>query len=201
MTVHIEIGRPEGKTQYSDYAEQFYEKQRKNRDALSASEFWVVHEGYLREWVCMGQCNLYIQAAQEQDVKQAIEIYRHDVCEPNLTELQTILEQDGYMLPKDYNAKSAAKSVQELGDLPSTVISDEQIVLGMMFSAHGFMNRWNMSAAASKRTDVRDAFVRNWHRANRWHEAFYALAVEKGFMMPLPTMDIKGLMRTTTMGG
>lgn len=53
------------------------------------------------------------------------------------------------------------------------------------------MMRWDMGAAASKRTDVRDAFVRNWHRANRWHVAFHALAMEKGYKKPLPTIKPK----------
>jgi hypothetical protein len=44
-------------------------------------------------------------------------------------------------------------------------------------------------AAASQRTDVRNAFARNWHRANRWNVALSALAVEKKFLMPfLPWM-------------
>ncbi len=56
-------------------------------------------------------------------------------------------------------------------------------------------------AAVSKRTDVREAFRRNWHRANRWNVAYYDLAVDKGFLMPMPTMDAKGLIRTAMMGG
>ena len=62
------------------------------------------------------------------------------------------------------------------------------------------MNHWNTGAAMSNRTDVCEAFHRNWHRANRWNVAYYDLAVQKGFMMPLPTMDAKGMMRTTMMG-
>jgi hypothetical protein len=38
---------------------------------------------------------------------------------------------------------------------------------------------------ASMRTDVRDAFIRNYHRANRWHVTFYDLAVDKGHFTPL----------------
>lgn len=59
MVTQIEIGQPEGRTPFTDYAEEFYEKQREKRDMLSASEFWVVMEGYQREWVCMTQCNVY----------------------------------------------------------------------------------------------------------------------------------------------
>lgn len=66
----------------------------------------MVNEGYLHEWVCMGQCNLFIQAAKDSEVL-----------------------------------------------------------------------------------------------ANRWHIAFYSLAVDKGYVMPLPTMDAAGLLRTATMGG
>ncbi len=39
----------------------------------------------------------------------------------------------------------------------------------------------------------------NHHRANRWHIAFHDLAVKKGFL-PLPSLDAKGLLHTTTMG-
>lgn len=65
----------------------------------------------------------------------------------------------------------------------------------------GFMMRWNTGTAIAKDPAVREAFQRNWHRANRWHMACYALAVEKMYMMEMPTMDAKGLMRTTLMGG
>lgn len=192
MEPEIEIGQPEGQTPFTERAEEFYEQHREKRDELSASEFWVVVEGYLREWVCMPQCNVYIQHASDSELEEAIEIYRHDVCEPNLTEMKELLDEGGYEVPKQYNAESAAKSVDELEDIQTDTISDDQIALGMKFSAQGFMNRWNMGAAASKRTDVRDAFVRNWHRANRWHVAFHGLAVEKGYQKPLPTIDAQG---------
>lgn len=200
MAEQVEIGRPEGKTSYSDFADARYEKRRTTRNSLSASEFWMVMEGYLHEWVCMGQCNVYIQAARDTDIKLAIETYRHDVCEPNLTELKKILEDGGYSLPQDYNAVTEAKSLNELGQLLNAAIGDAQILTGMIFAAQGFMTRWNIGTASSKRTDVRDAFVRNWHRANRWHLTFYDLAVEKGFVMPLPTMDAAGMMRAAVMG-
>jgi hypothetical protein len=200
MQAGIEIGTPEGRTRYSRFADERYEKRRHDRDSLSSGEFTLVMEGYLHEWSCMGMCNLYIQGAKDPDVKRALETYRHDVCEPNLTELTTILKKDGYKLPQPYNAESESKSVEELGTFDGSAMSDAQIAITMIFGTQGFMNHWNMGTMVSKRTDVREAFRRNWHRANRWNEAYYDLAVEKGYLMPLPTMDAKGLMRTTVMG-
>lgn len=49
--------------------------------------------------------------------------------------MKEILEESGYELPKQYNAESAAKSVDELKDIQTDTITDEQIGLGMMFSA------------------------------------------------------------------
>lgn len=40
----------------------------------------------------------------------------------------------------------------------------------------------------SEQTDVRDAFLRNYHRANRWQVAFHEIASEKNFLMSLPTI-------------
>jgi hypothetical protein len=54
---------------------------------------------------------------------------------------------------------------------------------------------WNTGGTMSERTDVRDAFIRNYHRANRWQVAFHEIALEKGFLTPLPTMDAKGMIR------
>ena len=75
MPQQVEIGRPEGKTSYSEYAERYYEKARDGREALSASEYVAVVEGYLREFVCMGQCNLYIASAKDPELKEAIKVY------------------------------------------------------------------------------------------------------------------------------
>ncbi|WP_158633665.1 DUF3231 family protein [Tautonia sociabilis] len=197
----IEIGKPEGRTQFSGYAERLYEERRDERSSLSSSEFTMVMEGFLHEWACIGQCNLYIQAAEDPEVKEAVLTYRHDVCEPNLTEMKAILDGPGYMEPQPYNAETEHKSLEELGTLPNAAMSNAEIIVQMVFGTRGFMNHWTQGAGASMRTDIRDAFVRNWHRANRWNVAFYSLAVKKGFMMPLPTMDAKGLMRTTVMGG
>jgi lipopolysaccharide biosynthesis glycosyltransferase len=134
----------------------------------------------------MGQCNLYIQAANDPMIKKTIEIYRHDVCEPNLTELKVILENGNYRLPAEYNAITESKSVWELGTIPTYAMNDRQILLGFIFSTEGFMNLWNMGANHSYRAEVRDAFLRNYHRANRWHLAFHAMAENLGFIEPQP---------------
>lgn len=103
------------------------------RDTLSASEFWVVIEGYLREWVCMAQYNIYIQHADDPELKEAIEIHRHDVCELNLTEMKEILDEGGHKLSKQYNAESAANSVDESGAVQNDAITDEHIALRLCF--------------------------------------------------------------------
>jgi hypothetical protein len=43
-----------------------------------------------------------------------------------------------------------------------------------------------MGATHSYRAEVRDAFLRNYHRANRWHLAFHAMAENLGFIEPQP---------------
>lgn len=53
------------------------------------------------------------------------------------------------------------------------------------------MNRWNQGAALSDRADVRDAFLRNWHRANRWHLASIAMAQEMKFIQPRPQVQTR----------
>jgi hypothetical protein len=57
---HIIIGHQYGRTPYSHVAEREYEKTRNVSRFLDTSEYYMVTQGYLREWVCMGQCNLYI---------------------------------------------------------------------------------------------------------------------------------------------
>jgi hypothetical protein len=178
------IGQEKGRTPYSDVPLQWYESQRNIRQKLNASEYYMVTQGYLREWVCMGQCNLYIQAANDPMIKKTIEIYRHDVCELNLTELKVILENGNYRLPAEYNAITESKSVWELGTIPTYAMNDRQILVGFIFSTEGFMNLWNMGATHSYRAEVRDAFLRNYHRANRWHLAFHAMAENLGFIEP-----------------
>lgn len=99
MPQQTEIGRSEGMTSYSGYAEAVYEKVRDGRHSLSASEYVAVVEGFLREFVCMGQCNLYIASAKDSQIKEAIKVYFEDVCNPNIHEMKKILEDDGYKLP------------------------------------------------------------------------------------------------------
>jgi hypothetical protein len=137
----------------------------------------------------MGQCNLYIQVAQNPEIKKIIELYRRDVCEPNLTELKVILERGKYKLPAPYNAISESMSVEELGNVKTEAINDRQILIGFKFSTIAFMNLWNMGATHSYRADVRDAFLRNYHRANRWDLAFYAIAEQMGFIEPQPRIN------------
>lgn len=45
----------------------------------------------------------------------------------------------------------------------------------------------------SQRADIRDAFIRNYDRANRCHVTFHELAVEKQLMAPLPPVDLKDM--------
>nr|WP_015061140.1 hypothetical protein [Pseudomonas sp. K-62]BAM13976.1 hypothetical protein [Pseudomonas sp. K-62] len=193
-----EIGSPEGRTSYSSYADRYYERARDGATSLSASEYVAVVEGFLREFVCMGQCNLYIAAARDTQIKEAITVYLNDVCYPNLHEMKRILEVDGYMLPAPLEE---AVTPDEVPSIETNAISDRMITIAQWFGCRSFMTLWNNFAAMSQNTDVRAAFLRNYHRANRWHVVCHTMAVEKGHMMPLPTMDAKGLMRTTMMGG
>jgi hypothetical protein len=66
------------------------------------------------------------------------------------------------------------------------------ITVAQWFATRAFMELWNSGAIMSQRTDVRDAFLRNYHRANRWHVAFYDMAVEKGYLAPLPNVEAGG---------
>lgn len=95
----IVTGQEYGQTPYSEEALKWYESTRGSRSTLGASEFYAVTQGYLREWVCMGQCNLYIQTLKNPMIRQSTETYRHDVCEPNLTEMKNLLEQGDHELP------------------------------------------------------------------------------------------------------
>ncbi len=185
---HAEIGQPEGRTRYSDYADRYYAKARAGATSLSASKYVAVVEGFLREFVCMGQCNLYIAAAKDPQIKEAIGVYLRDVCYPNLREMKKILEDDGYRLPAPYNAVSDAKSLEQLGQLRTDAIDDRMILVGHIFAVEGFMNRWNQGSALNHKADVRDAFVRNWHRANRWHLAALAMAEQMRLLEPQPSV-------------
>lgn len=148
--------------------------------------YYVVTQGYLREWVCMGQCNLYIQVLESPKLREMMEVYRHDVCEPNQTEMKNILDVGGYELPAPYNAIHDAKSVDFLGRIDTDAVDDQMILLGHKFSTESFMNRWNEGARLSQRAEVREAFFRNYNRAERWHLAAIAMAEAMQFMEPQP---------------
>ncbi|MDP9312125.1 MAG: hypothetical protein M3R24_14780 [Chloroflexota bacterium] len=182
----IVVGAEYGRTPYSGEAEKMYEGTRGKRQTLDASEYYVVTQGYMREWVCMGQCNLYIQVLKNPMIKQSMETYRHDVCEPNVTEMYELLQAGGYTAPAPYNAQRDARSIESLGQLETDAIDDRMILVGHIYAVEAFMNRWNEGARHSHRADVRDAFVRNWHRANRWHLAAIAMAEKMQFIEPQP---------------
>jgi hypothetical protein len=94
-----QTGQIFGRTSYSGYADRYYEQARKKRKELSASEYTVVVEEFLREFVCMGQCNLYVASAKDPQIKEAIKTYLEDVCNPNIMEMKQILDDYGYGLP------------------------------------------------------------------------------------------------------
>jgi hypothetical protein len=62
-----------------DRAERYYSQAGADRDDLSASEYVAVVEDFLREFVCMGQCDPYIAAAKDPKIKEATEVYLDDV--------------------------------------------------------------------------------------------------------------------------
>lgn len=187
--VQIVTGQEYGRTPYSDEAEKMYEGTRGSRTTLNASEFYAVTQGYLREWVCMAQCNLFIQVLHNPMLRHSMVTYRNDVCAPNVTEMKQLLEAGGYTLPASYNGESDSLSDEQLGKLETTVINDRMILVGHIFTVEAFMNRWNQGAALSHRADVRDAFIRNYHRANRWHLAAVAMALKMQFIEPEPQIQ------------
>jgi hypothetical protein len=195
---HAQIDDPIGRTTFSDFPERVYAEAREESGHLSASEYVAVVMGFMREYVCMGQCNLHIAAAQDPDIKEAIGIYLNDVCYPNLHEMKRILEEGGYMLPAPVEEATLPEQVPAI---KTNAINDRMISVAHWFDTHGFMVLWNTFAAMTQNTDVRAAFVRAWHRAERWHVTYHELAVRKGHMMPMPSMDAKGMMRTVMMGG
>lgn len=186
----IVVGQEYGRTPYSGEAESAYEGMRNKRQTLDSSEYYAVTQGYLREWVCIGQCNLFIQVLRNPMIRQSMETYRHDVCEPNLTEMKLILDAGGYKLPAPYNAVRDAKSPETLGKLETDAIDDRMILVGHIFTVEGFMHRWNQGAVLSHRAEVRDAFLRNYHRTNRWHLAAIAMAQKMQFIEPQPEITI-----------
>jgi hypothetical protein len=187
--VQVVVGEEYGRTPYSEEAEKFYEQTRGGRTSLNAPEYYAVSQGYLREWVCMGQCNLYIQLLKNPMLRQSMLTYRNDVCVPNVTEMKILLEQGGYQLPAPYNGESHAFGLDELPQLDTGAIDDRMILVGHIFSVEAFMNRWNRGATMSHRAEVRDAFLRNYHRANRWHLAAIAMAEKMQFLEPQPQIQ------------
>ena len=187
---NIVVGQEYGQTPYSEEALKMYESRRGKRQTLSASEYYAVTQGYLREWVCMAQCNLFIQVLKNPMLRQSMLTYRHDVCEPNITEMKNILDKGGYEPPAPYNAETEARSLEDLGKLKTDAIDDRMLLVGHIFAVEGFMNRWNHGAAMSQRAEVRDAFVRNYHRANRWHLASIAMAEKMQFVEPQPEIQL-----------
>lgn len=190
--VQVIIGQEYGRTPYSAEPEKIYEQTRGQRVRLDASEYYMVTQGYLREWVCMAQCNVFIQLLKNPMLRHSMVTYRNDVCSPNLAEMKEILERGGYELPAPYNGEREARSAEELGAIESDAIDDKMLLVGHIFAVEGFMHRWNQGAAMSHRADVRDAFVRNWHRANRWHLASIAMAEKMQFIEPQPEIGIAG---------
>jgi hypothetical protein len=187
----IEIGKEYGRTQFSEEAIKSYEKTRGNRATLNSSEYYAVTMGFLREHVCMAQCNLYLQILKNPMLQKSMLTYRRDVCEPNLTEMKKILEDGGYELPATYNGVSDARDINELGSIETDAIDDRMLLIGHIFSVEGFMNRWNQGAILSHRAEVRDAFLRNYHRANRWHLAAIEMAEKMEFIEPQPEIKLK----------
>lgn len=192
MAEQPEIGRPEGRTSYTKYAERYYERAGKGRQSFNASEYVAVVEGFLREFVCMGQCNLYIGSAKDPELKETIKNYLEDVCNPNIMELKKLLDEAGYKHPVSLDE---ATSPDKIEDMNTNAINDRAIVIAQWFGTRAFMTLWQNFAAMSQRTDVRDAFIRNFHRANRWHVAFHEIALEKGYMQSFPTIDPKGVVQ------
>lgn len=187
----VEVGNEYGLTQFSEEANITYEATRGSRSTLDASEYYAVVMGYLREHVCMGQCNLYIQVLKNPMLRKSMLTYRRDVCEPNLTEMRNILQDGGYELPAPYNGVADAATIDELGSLETGAIDDRMLMTGHIFSVEGFMNRWNHSAAMSHKADVRDAFIRNYHRANRWHLTAIKMAEKMQFIEAMPDIETR----------
>lgn len=191
QALEIVTGTEYGRTPYSGEAEKFYESRRNQRTTLDASEYYAVTQVHLREWVCMGQCNLYIQVLKNPMIRSSMGTYRHDVCEPNLTEMRDVLEAGSYELPAPYNAVHDARSTDSLGTLETDAIDDRMILVGHVFAVEAFMERWNRVASLSHRAEVRDAFFRNYHRANRWHLAAIAMAEKMQFIQPQPEISVR----------
>lgn len=101
--------------------------------------------------------------------------------------LKNILDEGGgYQLPASYNAVEYSFGLDQLAQLDTAVIDDRMLLVGHIFTVEAFMNRWNEGIRLSHRAEVRDAFIRNYHRANRWHLAAIAMAEKMQFIEPQP---------------
>ncbi len=184
--VDIVIGQEYGRTPYSGEPEKIYEATRGKSQVLHAPEYYAVTQGYWREWVCMGQCNLFMQALKNPMIRQSMLTYRNDVCSPNLAEMQALFTKRGYEPPAPFNGDRDAKSLDELGQIDTDAIDDKMILIGHIFTVEGFMNLWNKLGTMTYDADLRDAFMRNYHRANRWHLATAAMAKKMQFLEEYP---------------
>lgn len=184
--VDIVIGQEYGRTPYSGEPEKIYEATRGNSRVLHAPEYYALTQGYWREWVCMGQCNLFMQALKNPMIRQSMLTYRQDVCSPNLAEMHEPLRQRGYEPPAPFNGARDAKSLDELPQIDTAAIDDQMILIGHIFTVEGFMNLWNKLGTMTHDADLRDAFLRNYHRANRWHLATLAIAKKMQFLEEYP---------------
>ncbi|WP_205703086.1 hypothetical protein [Janibacter indicus] len=97
----------------------------------------------------MGQCNLYIAAAQDEELKELISLYLSDVCDPNVAEMQTLLESAGYELPLPLEAAPS-----NTDPVSTEAIDDTTIALGQWFATRAFMELWHTGAMGSPRTDA-----------------------------------------------
>ena len=119
-------------------------------------------------------------------IRQPMLTYRNDVCSPNVAEMHALFEQRGYEPPAPFNDQRDARSLDELPHLHTDEIDDTMILIGHIFVVEGFMNLWNKLATMTHDADLRDAFIRNYHRANRWHLATMAMAEKMQFLEGYP---------------
>ncbi|MBR22723.1 MAG: hypothetical protein CMF57_09850 [Leifsonia sp.] len=80
----------------------------------------------------MGQCNIYIATARDQELKDLISLYLKDVCDPNVAEMQALLESSGYTVPLPLDAAPTNTDPVE-----SEAINDTTIALGQWFATPG----------------------------------------------------------------
>lgn len=197
MKIDAEIGKSEGRTRYSEFAERLYEKHRADRSSLTTGEYTAVFQGYLRVYSLIGECNLFLAAVRDIEIRDAIKTYLRDSCYPNFIELKQFFINGGYRLPV---TEDDLKGADEVIPLTTDSVNDRAILLSLTFIAKDLMHLWDMGAEMCERTDVKDAFGRNFHRDNRWSIAFHDIALRKDYINKLPTMDAAGLFKTAVGG-